>query len=74
MNLKNNLTRILAVLIVMIIAMTVYAVTALTNVTPEVTLTAVNYQGGEETSGFFEKDQNREVFKNQYDEKKDNRY
>ena len=67
MNLKNNLTRILAVLIVMIIAMTVYAVTALTNVTPEVTLTAVNYQGGEETSGFFEKDQNRAVFKNQYD-------
>ena len=67
MNLKNNLTRILSVLIVMIIAMTVYAVTALTNVTPEVTLTAVNYQGGEETSGFFEKDQNRAVFKNQYD-------
>ena len=67
MNLKNNLTRILAVLIVMIIAMTVYAVTALTNVSPEVTLTAVNYQGGEETSGFFEKDQNRAVFKNQYD-------
>ena len=67
MNLKNNLTRILAVLIVMIIAMTVYAVTALTNVTPEVTLTAVNYQGGEDTSGFFEKDQNRAVFKNQYD-------
>ena len=68
MNLKNNLTRILAVLIVMIIAMTVYAVTALTNVAPEVTLTAVNYQGGEDTSGFFEKDQNRAVFKNQYDE------
>ena len=67
MNLKNNLTRILAVLIVMIIAMTVYAVTALTNVAPEVTLTAVNYQGGEDTSGFFEKDQNRAVFKNQYD-------
>ena len=67
MNLKNNLTRILAVLIVMIIAMTVYAVTALTNVTPEVTLTAVNYQGGEDTSGFFEKDQNRAAFKNQYD-------
>ena len=67
MNLKNNLTRILAVLIVMIIAMTVYAVTALTNVSPEVTLTAVNYQGGEDTSGFFEKDQNRAVFKNQYD-------
>ena len=67
MNLKNNLTRILAVLIVMIIAMTVYAVTALTNVTPEVSLTAVNYQGGEDTSGFFEKDQNRAVFKNQYD-------
>ena len=64
---RNNLSKIIVVLLITLIAMTLSAVVGLTNASPEATLTATNFQGGEESSGFFETDANRATFKNQYD-------
>ena len=64
---RNNLSKIIVVLLMTLIAMTLSAVVGLTNASPEATLTATNFQGGEESSGFFETDANRATFKNQYD-------